>query len=52
MGISSQSPGFLLPVSGTDRDCLGHPHNECSSGIGTVVAVPGGMVHCVEGLGE
>ena len=44
VGISSQSAGFLLPVSGTGRDCLG---------IGTVVAVPGGMVHCgVEGLGE
>ena len=52
VGISSQSAGFLLPVSGTGRDCLGHTHDECSSGIGTVVAVPGGMVHCVEGLGE
>ena len=48
----SQSAGLLLPVSGTGRDCLGHTHDERSSGIGTVVAVPGRMVHCVEGLGE
>ena len=52
VGISSQSAGVLLLVSGIGRKCLGHPHDECSSIIGTVVAVPGGMVHCVEGLGE
>ena len=52
VGVSSQSAGFLLPVSGRGGDCLGHTHDECSSGIRTVVAVPGGMVHCLEGIGE
>ena len=44
-------PGFCS-VPGTGRNCLEHPHDECSSRIGTVVAVPGGMVHCVKWLGE
>ena len=52
VGVSSQSAGFFIPVSGTGGDCLGHTHDECSSGIKTVVAVPGGMVYCLEGLGE
>ena len=42
----------LLHLSGAHRICLGRPHDQLSSGIGAVVTVPGGVVHCLEGLCE
>ena len=42
----------MLGLSGTDRLCLERPHDERSFGVGPIVAVPGGVVHCLEGLHE
>ena len=48
VGVSAQYAGILLRVSGENRHCLGHKYDECPSGVRTVVAVPGGMVHCLQ----
>ena len=52
VGVSAYSAGILLCLAGTDRLCLGRPYDQRSSGVGTIVAVPGGMVCCLEGLCE
>ena len=38
--------------SGAGHLCLRCAYDECSSGVGTIVAVPGGMVRCLEGYCE
>ena len=47
-----RSAGILLGLSGADRLCLRCSYDECSTGVRTIVAVPGGMVCCLEGYCE
>ena len=47
--LRHNKPGFC---SGTDHLCFGRPYDQCSSEVGTIVAVPGGVVRCLEGLCE
>ena len=48
VGLSTESAGFLLDLSGTDPLCIRCAHDECTSRVRTIVAVPGGVVRCLE----
>ena len=47
-GISSQCTRFLLNMPGTYRIGFGYSHDGVPTGVGTVVALPGGVVCGVE----
>ena len=52
VGVSAQSSGPLFLVPGIYCNYLEQTYDGRSFELRTVVAVPGGMVHCLEGVGE
>ena len=46
MGLSTESAGILLDLSGTDYLCIGCAHDECPSRVRTIVAVPISVEWC------